>query len=122
MEQQANAACVEHERLPLCTRSARDVAGLGARFLDDRLGHSTALVRDVLGRLLGGDERLAKQVLEILVPYQLAFELLDAVGEVGPLPPHDLVAVGDVVEQGVDCGAVVAEHPALERNVPELDR
>ena len=36
VEQQANAACVEHERLPLCTRSARDVAGLGARFLDDR--------------------------------------------------------------------------------------
>ena len=69
MEQQANAACVEHERLPLRTRSARDLAGLGARFLDDRLGVGTTLVRDVLGRLLGGDERLAKQVLEILVPY-----------------------------------------------------
>ena len=52
------------------------------------------------------------------MPYQLAFELLDAVGEVGPLPPHDLEAVGDVVEQGVDSGTVVAEQPALKRNVP----
>ena len=118
MEQQTDAACVEHERLPLGTCTACDVARFRTSLLDDRLGIGTAFVGYVLGGLLGGDERLAQQVLEILVPHQLAFELLDAVGEVGPLPPDDLVAVGDVVEQGVDGVAVVAEQPALERHVP----
>ena len=45
---------------------------------------------------------------------ELALELLDPVGVVGPLPPDLLERVGDLEDQLVDGPAAVAEQAPLE--------
>ena len=56
------------------------------------------LVRGPLGR----DERRAQQRLELAVAGELRLELLDPVGELGPLAPDALEARCDLLEQLVD--------------------
>ena len=122
VEQQPDAPRVEHERLALCASPARDLASLVPSLLDDLARLRAALLLHVLAACSAETSVARKQVLELLVPRELGLEPLDAVAEVDAVAPHLLVAVRDVIEHLVDGSAVVAEQPALERYVPELDR
>src|SRR5947199_70334 len=70
---------------------------------------------------LRGDERRAQQPLELTEPHEIGLELLDLVREIRALAPHVLEARGDLVEQPVHRGALVAEEPGARSHVPDLD-
>lgn len=53
----------------------------------------------------------AEKRLELAVFRGLGFELLELVGEVGALTPDLLEAVGDLGEEPVDAGSLVAAEP-----------
>ena len=112
MQQEANAAHVESERLPLGTRPARDVARLATRFFEDRVHLDLARVLEILGGTLCGEERRAQELLELPVPRKLRVELLDTIGELRALTPDRFVARRRVVEDTVDHRALVTERPS----------
>src|SRR4029453_18967284 len=95
---------------------------LRVRLVEHDPGLAPRLVLQLVGRLLGGDERRAQQRLEVAVAGQLALELLDAVCELGALPPDLLERARDVLEQLVDRLAPVAAPAAREVDVVELHR
>jgi len=74
------------------------------------LGLSLLLVR----RALRGDESRPQERLHLDVAGELALELLDPVGELGPLAPGLLERLRDLLEHPVDGAAAVAEEPAFE--------
>ena len=78
--------------------------------LQDRAGLAPRVVAHVLRRALGREHRRAHQLLDLAVPGDLAFELVDPVDEVHALLPHGLVARRDLGEHGVDGAAAVAEQ------------
>jgi len=98
-----------------------DGAGLGVRLLEDQVGLPLRVRLQLVGGFLRRDERRAQQRFEILVPAQLRLELLDPVGELGPLAPRLLERLLDLVQQPVDRAAAVAEQAPLEADVVELD-
>ena len=84
------------------------------RLLDDQVRLAAGLLLHVLGRALGRDERRAQERLELDVAGDLGLELLDAVGELGPLAPDVLEAVGDLLDRLLDARAPVPEEAASQ--------
>ena len=87
LEQRAHLARLGEQPLALGRGRARDGSRLGVRLAEDQLGLALRLVLQLVGRRLGRDERRPQQRLELAVADELALELLDPVGEVGPLAP-----------------------------------
>src|SRR5437016_4128681 len=72
---------------------------------------AACLILHVLRRLLGRDERGAQERLELAEADEVGLELLDLVGEVGPLAPDVLEAHHDVLEELVDRACAIATEP-----------
>ena len=81
-----------------------------------------AAAAELVGGALGAHQGAAHRLLGLAVAGELGLELVDAVVEVGPLAPDDLVGVGRALEQMVDIGLAVAEGPHPRPLVAELDR
>src|SRR3954469_24492050 len=122
LEQGADLARLGKQALALGRSLTRHRPGLGVRLADHQLGLPLCLVLQVVRGLLRRDERRPQQRLEVTMARELALELLDPVGVVGPLPPDLLERVGDLADQLVDGTAAVAEQAPLEANVVELHR
>ena len=92
------------------------------RLGDDQLRLAFRGLLRLDGSALGGDERRGEQLLAALQLGQLLLELLDLVRELAAVAPHLLEAVGDLVEEVLDGVALVAEQPAPDADVSQLDR
>ena len=86
------------------------------------VGVALRSVPQLVGRALGGHERRAQEGLELAVPDEVAFQLLQLVGEVGARAPHVLEARDRVGEEAIDLAAAIPEEAAAEAGVTELDR
>src|SRR3954471_1333041 len=122
LEQGADLARLGEEPLALGRSLTRHRPGLGVRLADHQLGLPLCLVLQLVRGLLRRDERRPQQRLEVTMARELALELLDPVGVVGPLPPDLLERVGDLADQLFDGAPAVAEQAPLEANVVELHR
>jgi hypothetical protein len=89
--------------------------------LDDQAGLATSLILLLERRSLGRDQVRAQQRLRLAMTLELVLELLDPVGEVGPLAPDLLERVCDLLDQAVDALSAVAKKAALEADVVELN-
>src|SRR4029077_5394670 len=74
------------------------------------------------GSLLRGHQGGRQQLLAVLELAESLLDVLDAVGQLAPLAPDLLIAVGDVLEQAVDVTTLVAEQRPPESYVSELNR
>src|SRR5919108_1927592 len=110
------------DSLAFALGSGDDVAGRRARLGDDHVSLAAGLRADVVGHPLGREERSPKRPLDLFLPRQLVLDLLQLVAEIAALAPHVLEARDDVREQLVGRLAVVAERPATQLDVPNLDR
>jgi hypothetical protein len=91
------------------------------RLADDELGLRARLFLEFDRRLLGREQRLSEQALELPVPAELVLEVVDSVAQVLPLAPNVLVALGDLFEQVVDRAAPeAADERVLQFDVPDL--
>src|SRR5262245_14769001 len=108
-----NEALVLRERLPL------HLARLGARLAHDHLGFAARLLLQLGRRALRGDERRAKQRLELAEAHEVLFEAFDLVAQVRALTPDVLEARRDLVEETVDGRALVAEEPGARHRVSD---
>ena len=106
----------------ISTRATRDRPRLAARLVHDQAGLLARLLLERDGRLLRGHERRAQERLELAIPHEVGFELLDLVREVRALAPDVLEADDDLVEQLVDGTATVAAEQCLRRlEMSDLD-
>jgi hypothetical protein len=96
---------------------ARLVVGLG----HDCLGLTASPFPDIARGLLGGDQRLREQVLATAELRDLLLERLDLVGQLAALAPRRLEALGDLLDQLLDGGAVVTEEASSDLHVPQFD-
>ena len=78
-------------------------------------------VTHLLGRVLGGDQRVREELLALPGLGERLLEHLDLVLELAAVAPDSLEAVGDVAEDLLDAGTVVAERPASHPNVSDFD-
>src|SRR5207248_6728983 len=89
---QADPSRGTEQLLVLHAGVALDRTGLGMRLREDRVGLPLGLVTELVRGALRRDERRPNELLELLVAGDVALELLEAVGEVGPLAPDVLEA------------------------------
>src|SRR5262249_18549140 len=121
-QERLDAPGLAEEAFPFVLGRPHDRPCLAVSLRDDELGFAPRGVLRLGGRLLGGDQARGGQLLAVLALAEALVEVLDAVGQLSPLAPHLLVAVGDVLEQAVDVSPLVAEQRAPEAYVSELNR
>ena len=78
---------------------AGDTAGLGMGLLHDQIRFAAGLRLHLLSGTLSGDERRAKERLELVMPSEFGLEFLHARGKVSALAPDRLEAIGGLVEE-----------------------
>src|SRR5262249_6957563 len=120
-EQGLDPVRLRAQPLTLGDRIARDPARLRMGLLEDERRLATSLVAQLVRRLLRSRQCRAKQRLELAVALEVGLELLDPVGEVGPLAPDGLERVGHLLDRLVDGTTLIAEQAALEADVSELN-
>src|SRR5438552_10705712 len=99
-----------------------DRARLRTCLLDDQLGLFASLLLERYGSLLGRHERRAQKPFDLAIANEVVLELVDLVGQVGPLAPDVFEAGDDLLEQTVDRVPVVAADERLRRlDVSDLD-
>src|SRR5213083_1637843 len=90
-------------------------------FLEHEVGVLLRLGLLLVRRALRRDERRTQERLKLAVALDLRLQVLDPVGELGPLAPCLLERLRDLLEQLVDGAGAIAEHPAFQVYVVELD-
>src|SRR3954454_4299418 len=119
-QQGLDAAHVGEEPVALTVRGASDCAGIVMGFRNDQLRLVLGGLAHLRRRLLRRAERRSEQRLALLDVREEPLEVLQLVGELAALAPHDLETRRHVVEQLVDLVLLVAEQRAAEPHVPQL--
>ena len=79
--------------------------------LDDQIRFAPGLLLHVLSGSLGGDERRTEERLELAMLRSFGVKLLQAIREAVALARDSTEALGDLIEEFIDCSTPIPTEP-----------